>query len=518
MSSCRYDPVIDHASLSLFDCESIRYPRQNNGRGDFFGYPCSSTAECTGNDTTTTENAAKNNNCRYDGKDSKMPKHRIEFHGGVGAFSVNYDENRLMNGRGGDDDYHIRHNGKSKSNSKYNQKCYMKQKESVLDGDTSMGSTSRRSAGVQSVQSLFHNEISLASQHKQDQATRRKCVYYSIATAFVILLAIVAAAGLIISKQKENQQQQMQTSLRNGNGSTNTPSTAPTTQAPIYVPPTERPVQQRGTYTIGDFLQSSPEFSVGLLITRPIMDLLSDPSKTYTLFMARDADFHDWEGSARVQKWRHPKWEPQFKDMLTNLVVAEEIREPQEQQVTSLSGHNLTLTPESVDGIQIVQLEKYWGSNGVIHLTNGFVFPPWITKTLQSELELQFPKFYALLDKSGILHSGDNAFLRGDDPMTVLIPSDEAIDRFPVDDSHLLTQILSYHILPDVNYVYKNRIGVSTIPSLLEGQDVSIDAYEAKVDGSVPLGSNYIIVNNGILQPLLGDEILIPEDVGLPEV
>lgn len=107
--------------------------------------------------------------------------------------------------------------------------------------------------------------------------------------------------------------------------------------------------------------------------------------------------------------------------------------------------------------------------------------------------------------------------LRGDGPLTVFAPTDDAFAAVPQDvldalaaDPALLTQVLLYHVV--AGDVRAADVVTLTSAETLQGESIAIDASDGVVlDGAANVVQTDVLATNGVIHVI--DAVLVPDSV-----
>lgn len=126
----------------------------------------------------------------------------------------------------------------------------------------------------------------------------------------------------------------------------------------------------------------------------------------------------------------------------------------------------------------------------------------------------QLSSLESALDSAGLLEP-----LMGEGPFTVIAPSNAAFDTLPdevldalflTDNTDLLTEVLTYHVIP--GEVLSSDLTTGTVETLGgEELDVVVEEDAVFVDG-IPIVGFDVPATNGIIH-VIQDGVLVPEDV-----
>lgn len=204
--------------------------------------------------------------------------------------------------------------------------------------------------------------------------------------------------------------------------------------------------------------------------------------------------------------------------------------------VETVSGDELTVSQTdgnvAVDGGQVVGTTE--APNGIVHVVDAVLIPPEAPTSPEGASPMangnvtppegedivvvvindgRFETLVAALEAADLV-----ATLQEAGPYTVFAPTDEAFEALPagtveglLDDIPALTEVLTYHVLPD-RYTVQDLMDMGTVTTL-SGQDLTV----SQTDGNVTVDGAQIVggmeAGNGIVYYI--DAVLIPP-VGAP--
>ena len=106
--------------------------------------------------------------------------------------------------------------------------------------------------------------------------------------------------------------------------------------------------------------------------------------------------------------------------------------------------------------------------------------------------------------------------LKGEGPLTVFAPSDEAFAKLPkgtvealLENKERLTSILLYHVVPG-KIMASDVAGITSAKTLL-GQDAAIDASDGVAIAGAKVTATDIVCSNGVIHVI--DSVMIPQDL-----
>jgi uncharacterized surface protein with fasciclin (FAS1) repeats len=147
-------------------------------------------------------------------------------------------------------------------------------------------------------------------------------------------------------------------------------------------------------------------------------------------------------------------------------------------------------------------------TNGIIHVIDEVLLPP--TKDIvQTAIDAGFSTLATALTAADLVGA-----LQADGPFTVFAPTDEAFANLPAGalsgllaDIPALTNVLLYHVV-DGQVFAGDLDGVTSAPTLLMGQSVSIDLTSGVKINDATVITKDIIATNGVIHVV--DTVLLP--------
>ena len=184
----------------------------------------------------------------------------------------------------------------------------------------------------------------------------------------------------------------------------------------------------------------------------------------------------------------------------------------------SLQGQYIDIAVEGdsvmIDGAEVL-ITDIETANGVIHVIDSVILPE--TRDIV-DIAVEDGRFSTLV--AAVQAAGLEDALRGDGPLTVFAPTDDAFAALPegtvealLNDIPALTDILLYHVA-DGRYMASDVVALDMVPTL-QGQYLDVS------EGSVMLDNAQIIITdieaaNGVIHVL--DAVMLPETRDIVEV
>ncbi len=189
---------------------------------------------------------------------------------------------------------------------------------------------------------------------------------------------------------------------------------------------------------------------------------------------------------------------------------------------TSVLGEDFTIT---VDGDTImvndatVIAADIEGSNGIIHVIDKVLVPPSIAEELAAasqtvgDIAMADDSFTILVD--AVIATGLVDVVQGDDPVTVLAPTNAAFEALPegllesLSEDQLRT-ILTYHVV-------EGRVPAEAVAGMATGTSVLGEDFTITVDGDTIMVNDATVIaadiegSNGIIHVI--DKVLIPPSI-----
>ena len=197
---------------------------------------------------------------------------------------------------------------------------------------------------------------------------------------------------------------------------------------------------------------------------------------------------------------------------------------------TSLSGNGLEVNAESDAAITVnesrIAVANVQARNGVLFVTHKPVWRPNVFSVVKRN-----PNFSIL--ESAIREAGLTGTLRGDGPFTLLAPTNAAFAALLAElklspeqllaDKALLTQVLTYHVLP--RRLSERRIGDGATPVTVQGQALTFKVASGK-RGAITVvdaqgrQANVVATNlfagNGVVHVI--DKVILPQSKNLVQI
>lgn len=191
-------------------------------------------------------------------------------------------------------------------------------------------------------------------------------------------------------------------------------------------------------------------------------------------------------------------------------------------KATSVNGQRLDVTYLRSTGAQRVPSKLYIdharvtepdisAANGVIHAIDAVLMPETEDLVARADAAGQFETLLAAANAAGLVDT-----LQGEDPLTVLAPTDEAFSRLPdgqvekllkPENREALRELLTYHVLP--GRVYADDVMELNSAETVQGKQVFISTQDDKVfvndsrvvSTDIEATNGVIHVIDGVLQP-----------------
>jgi len=279
------------------------------------------------------------------------------------------------------------------------------------------------------------------------------------------------------------------------------------------VPPVGDP-----TKTIVENAIATPSLStlVTVLTTtgyEPVLNALSDPTGTFTVFAPNDDAFAEAKlDVAEVEA---------ITATLLYHTLGEEVRSTDLQPlqfVTSLStdptyvyrngsGQSLEVSKQGtvvrVNGIQVV-LADVICSNGIVHIIDHVIRLPEITSATATTASLT--TLVEAVVKAGLVSAVDTT-----PGVTIFAPTDAAFARAGIDpqnvDEATLIEVLTYHVVPAV--AFSTDLTDGQIVPTLQGDSLTIGIVEGRVTiNNAQVENPNVLVANGVVHVI--DTVLMP--------
>ena len=210
-----------------------------------------------------------------------------------------------------------------------------------------------------------------------------------------------------------------------------------------------------------------------------------------------------------------------LRDLLLYHVVADDLRAADvlaSTTLTTVQGGTISVQAESVTLNGMVNLIEtdIIAENGIIHLIDMVLMPmgddgvgdPDIVEIAASD-----DRFSTLVTALGV--AGLVETLQGEGPFTVFAPTDEAFAKLPegtlealVADPDALREILLYHVVP--GDLRAADVLASTTLTTAQGDVITVDADNVKLNGDTGLVQTDIVADNGVIHAI--DMVLLPPE------
>lgn len=267
--------------------------------------------------------------------------------------------------------------------------------------------------------------------------------------------------------------------------------------------------------TIVDLVVADTNFSTlkTAVIAAGLDGTLADRNQQFTVFAPTNAAFALLPAGVLEQLLKDPKG--QLKDILLQHVVAGKVQAADVIKLNSAKtlfgadfGIEIANGGVLIDGKIKVTATDLQAVNGVVHVIDAVILPS-ITDIVVAK-----PQFSTL--KTAVVAAKLDGVLAAPGAYTVLAPTNDAFAKLPAgtvdtllkDPTGQLSDILKYHVAPTVAYA-KDVVGLSTIPTLLTGATITVNASSGvKLNGSTSVVATDIYANNGVVHAI--DNVLLP--------
>jgi transforming growth factor-beta-induced protein len=238
------------------------------------------------------------------------------------------------------------------------------------------------------------------------------------------------------------------------------------------------------------------------------------------------------EMRAEIDELMLPENRSQLKNFVESHLVAKRMlaSDMRTGTETSLAGSSLEVNAEAADDITVnesrIAVANVQARNGVLFVTHKPVWRPSVFSIVKRN-----PNFSIL--EAAIREAGLVGVLRGDGPFTVLAPTDAAFAALLAElklspeqllaDKALLTQVLTYHVLP--KKLTARRISDGATPVTVQGQALTFDVAGGK-GGAISIvdaqgrQANVIATNlfagNGVVHVI--DRVILPQTKNVVQI
>jgi uncharacterized surface protein with fasciclin (FAS1) repeats len=178
---------------------------------------------------------------------------------------------------------------------------------------------------------------------------------------------------------------------------------------------------------------------------------------------------------------------------------------------TTLNGQDILITVDGgvvINGVAMVVEADILASNGIIHVIDTVLLPPSMDIV---DTAIDAGIFDTLV--TAVQAAGLESALRGEGPLTVLAPTDEAFDALGAEtisallaDPETLADILLYHVVDGA--VPASVVSTLASATTLNGDDIFIAGGSISINGVALVVTADIQATNGIIHVL--DTVLIP--------
>ncbi len=276
---------------------------------------------------------------------------------------------------------------------------------------------------------------------------------------------------------------------------------------------------ERDHQTVGDAVVQSGKFSklVNALTAIDLLDVLKGDGP-FTVFAPTDEAFAKLSGGV-FETLLKPENKQKLKDLLTYHVVTETVSLNQlnnRSELTSLSGKYIRLSSNGghrrVNNATITRGD-FKCANGIIHVIDSVLMPSDEGKRIPA-IAKQAGRFQTLLTAVKAADLFDA--LNGDQPLTVLAPTDDAFAKLPKgtletlllpENKSKLRKILEYHVI-------RGKVTAKDAVTAGSAQTLAGKEIKAKIDNGrllindATVTANDIKSANGIIHQI--DRVLIP--------
>ncbi len=178
---------------------------------------------------------------------------------------------------------------------------------------------------------------------------------------------------------------------------------------------------------------------------------------------------------------------------------------------TTLNGQDILITAGegiTINGVAMVVTADILASNGIIHVLDAVLLPPSLDIV---DTAIDAGTFDTLV--TAVQAAGLESALRGEGPLTLLAPTDEAFDALGAEaisallaDPETLADILLYHVIDGA--VPASVVSTLSSATTLNGDDIYIADGSIYINGVALVVTADIQATNGIIHVL--DTVLIP--------
>ncbi|CAB9526044.1 beta-induced protein ig-h3 [Seminavis robusta] len=178
---------------------------------------------------------------------------------------------------------------------------------------------------------------------------------------------------------------------------------------------------------------------------------------------------------------------------------------------TAFTGKTVSITesdPLTFEDTGMIINGNFPASNGIVHVINAVLQPPTMALTLleQAEMDPTLTRFVELVKRFDLTPT-----LSQEGPLTLLIPTNDAFAKIPDAilnqlDANALTQIMVYHVLPEIQFAYTLETGKPLVVTTLHGTSLSLNPNG--VVGAASFVSTDTMASNGVWHTV--DTLLLP--------
>jgi len=175
------------------------------------------------------------------------------------------------------------------------------------------------------------------------------------------------------------------------------------------------------------------------------------------------------------------------------------------QVLVTLNGSPVLI--DTTGGVQVsdagVTTADIVASNGIIHVIDKIILPPADDIVATAVAAGMFTTLAGALTSADLVTT-----LQGPGPFTVFAPTDAAFEKLAaIPEGDALKNVLLYHVVDGA--VGSGDLTAGDVPTLLEGQDVTVNLDDGvQINDSTVTTAN-IITKNGVIHVV--DTVLVPE-------
>lgn len=241
---------------------------------------------------------------------------------------------------------------------------------------------------------------------------------------------------------------------------------------------------------------------------------------TFTVFAPPNSAFDDLDADL-LAKLLKPEWLPQLKDVILYHALGSKVLSTDliDGPVTTLNGESITIgtAPPSVNNHAIIAPIDAEADNGVVHGIDSVLTPASISSDIV-DIAAGNDMFSTLV--TAVTEAGLVDVLKGEGPLTVFAPTDEAFAALPEgalenlllpENKEKLADILKYHVV--AANVPSSSLENGDVATFL-GDKVTVDVSDGVKINGVSVVTPDIIASNGIVHVI--DAVLMPPDDSAP--